>query len=204
MNVLNERFFSMFYRLCERIMHLAYLNLLWILFSLLGLGVFGVFPATATVFALLRQEMMDGIAPTFKSFFKYFKKDFLRANLLGWILVFVGYLVYIDFKLITYLETDIKMFFYFSLLIVAIIVLFVAFYLFPVYVHYDLNIKRYFFISLIIIFTYPMQSILTGVVSLLNLYIMLNFPGLIPFFGMSLWAFCVSHISRSVFSDLVT
>ena len=185
-------------------MHLAYLNLLWILFALFGLGVFGAFPATSSIFALLRQEMKNGIAPTFKSFFKYFKKDFWKANLLGWILMFVACIVYIDFKMITYLETDIKMFFYFSLLIVAIIALFVAFYLFPVYVHYDLEIKRYFLISLIIIFTYPIQSILTAVVSLLNLYIMLNFPGLIPFFGMSLWAFCVSHISRSVFSDLVT
>ena len=164
MNVLNEGIFSLFYRLCERIMNLAYLNLLWILFSLIGLGIFGIFPATAAVFALLRQEMINEVTPTFKLFFEYFKKGFWKANLIGWILVFSGYVLYLDFKLITYLEGNLEVIMSFSLLVLVIIFLFVSTYLFPVYAHYDLKVKNYYFISLIIIFTYPIQSILIGAV----------------------------------------
>lgn len=202
MNVLNESILTMPYRFCERIMHLAYLNLLWILFSLLALGIFGIFPATATVFALIRQEKVNGITPTFTLFFIYFKRCFWKVNLMGWILAIVGYVIYVDFKLITYVEGNMKMFFYFSLLVVAIICLFVSFYVFPVYVHYNIKIKKAYFISLMLIFTYPIQSIFIGVVSLLHLYIIANFPGLIPFFGLSVWAFCVSHISHSAFSKV--
>lgn len=200
MNVLNEGFFSLVYRLCERIMNLAYLNLLWIFFSLIGLGIFGVFPATATMFALLRQEMLKDLMPTFKLFFKYFKKNFWKSNLIGWIVLFTSYIIYLDFKLITYLKGNMKIIMYFSLLAVAFIFLFASFYLFPVYAHYDLKIKNYFFISLIIIFIHPIQTLLIGAASLLHLYLIFNFPALIPFFGVSVWAFCISHISHSAFS----
>lgn len=203
MNVLNDSVLTLPYRLCERIMHLAYLNLLWILFTLLTLGIFGIFPATATVFALLRQEKISGITPTFSLFFTYFKRDFWRGNIIGWLLVVVGYVLYAEFKLITYVEGNMRTFLYLSLLCVAIIFLFVSFYVFPVYAHYNLPIKKYYFVSLMILFTYPIQSILIGIVSLLHLYVLSTFPGLIPFFGLSIWAFCVSHISHSAFSKVV-
>lgn len=204
MNILNEGIFSLFYRLSERIMNVAYLNLLWIFFSLVGLGIFGIFPATAAVFALLRQEMVNDVTPTFTLFFKYFKKEFWKINLIGWILVCAGYVMYLDFTLITYLEGNMERFMYFSLVAIAFILLFLSIYLFPVYVHYDVTIKRIYFISLMIIFTHPIQSILIGVVSYLHLYIIYNVPGLIPFFGLSVWAFCISHISQSAFSKIVS
>src|SRR5699024_7596259 len=108
-----------------------------------------------------------------------------------------------EFKLITYVEGNMRTFLYLSLLCVAIIFLFVSFYVFPVYAHYNLPIKKYYFVSLMILFTYPIQSILIGIVSLLHLYVLSTFPGLIPFFGLSIWAFCVSHISHSAFSKVV-
>ncbi|MGY0702716.1 DUF624 domain-containing protein [Bacillus subtilis] len=42
-------------RFCEWIMRFAYTNLLWLFFTLLGLGVFGIMPATAALFAVMRK-----------------------------------------------------------------------------------------------------------------------------------------------------
>ncbi len=48
-------FIDGYYRFAVWVTKFAYLNLLWIAFSLLGLGLFGLFPATAAMFAVVRK-----------------------------------------------------------------------------------------------------------------------------------------------------
>ncbi len=43
------------YRICEWVMRLAYVNLLWIGIFWLGLVVFGFFPSSAAMFAVVRK-----------------------------------------------------------------------------------------------------------------------------------------------------
>lgn len=70
-----------FYHLCTEIMNMCYLNLLWILFTCLGGGIFGLFPATAAVYAIYRQRLKTpGIFPYFNKFFYYYKKFFVQLN----------------------------------------------------------------------------------------------------------------------------
>lgn len=73
-----------FYRFCEWVMRLAYLNLLWIGFSLAGAVVFGLAPATAAMFAVTRQWVMGNTdIPVFQTFFQTFKKEWAKSSVLG-------------------------------------------------------------------------------------------------------------------------
>src|SRR5690625_6922967 len=83
------------FRWCEGIMRLAYVNLLWILFTILGLGIFGIFPATIALFAVTRKWVMgDRDIPVFSTFWQTFRKEFLKSTLLGWVLFVIGYMIY--------------------------------------------------------------------------------------------------------------
>src|SRR4051812_27089176 len=92
-----------FYRLSDWIMRLAYVNLLWFSFTLLGGIIFGIMPATIALFAITRKWEMDKEEdfPIFKTFWESYRKDFIKANLLGVFLFIAGgivvlYYVYLD------------------------------------------------------------------------------------------------------------
>src|SRR5436190_181234 len=53
------------YTFCDWIARLAYINLLWILFTLSGFVVFGFFPATIAMLATLRQFIRKNHPPVF-------------------------------------------------------------------------------------------------------------------------------------------
>jgi uncharacterized membrane protein YesL len=58
------------YRFCEWVTRLAYLNLLWIMFSLAGLVVFGVMPSTIAMYTVTRRWLTEDVdIPIFKYIF---------------------------------------------------------------------------------------------------------------------------------------
>lgn len=63
---------------------LAYINVLWILFSSIGLIIFGIFPATAAMFSvvgkLIKNEESIKIFP---AYWTSFRSYFLQANGFG-------------------------------------------------------------------------------------------------------------------------
>src|SRR5699024_12292779 len=64
-----------------------YLHTLWIIFSILGLGVFGIFPATASVFTVARKLLEEGEdVPIFQTFFHSYKSIFFLAIVIGYII----------------------------------------------------------------------------------------------------------------------
>ncbi len=66
-----------FYRVSEWIMRFAYVNILWGLFTLAGLVLFGFMPATVAMFTVIRKWLMgETDIPVFKTFFASFKKRF--------------------------------------------------------------------------------------------------------------------------------
>jgi uncharacterized membrane protein YesL len=77
---------------------LAYVNGLWMLFSLVGFIVVGFFPATVAMMTICRKWLNgESEIPIFKTFVKTYKSALISSNLLGWILAGVGVLLYINF-----------------------------------------------------------------------------------------------------------
>lgn len=78
---------------------LAWINLLWIGFTVVGLGLFGFFPATIAMYSVVRQWMMRPESrdeSTVRAFAAEFKKELLSANALGWLVVLVGVALYFN------------------------------------------------------------------------------------------------------------
>ena len=83
------------YRIMVWITRLAYLHLLWILFTLAGAVIFGLFPSTTAMFAIVR-DWLNGKTDRnlFSIFWIYFKAEFWKSNRLG--LVVIGLLLLIS------------------------------------------------------------------------------------------------------------
>jgi uncharacterized membrane protein YesL len=191
-----------FYQLCEWIMKLAYTNLLWIAFSLLGLIVLGFFPATTAMFTVVRKMLMnESDIPVLKTFWETYKTDFLKSNLLGLILVITGYIIYID---ITFLRntTGFINFLYYPSLIISLGFALTAFYVFPTFVHFDVKILQVIKNSFFIMLMNPLSTGLMVIGSIAVYLLMTTIPGLIPLFSGSTLAVVIMWSSFFAFSKI--
>ena len=131
-------FTSTIYRATEWITRLAYLNLLWIFFTLTGLLLFGFFPSTLAMYQLF-SDWLNGKTDIviFKNFWNYYKTEFVKSNLLGLFLITIIVLIGLD---IYYVQMN--DFTWISIPLYAMILLFILFlfYLFPAFTHFDLNL----------------------------------------------------------------
>lgn len=79
------------------ILNLVYVNFLWWLFTLLGLGIFGAGPATYALVSIIRQWMRGNTSvPIFSSYWKYYKESFKESMVTSWIYLLLGYVLVID------------------------------------------------------------------------------------------------------------
>ncbi len=73
------------YIVCDWFMRLAIGNLLWMGFTLLGAGVFGIFPASVATLALLKEWMLGRRPSPLSFFWATYRKSFWSANFVFWI-----------------------------------------------------------------------------------------------------------------------
>lgn len=178
-----------FYRVGDWLMRLAYVNILWMLFTGVGLVIFGFFPATAAMFAVTRKWVMgDADIPVFQTFWSYYKKEFKKSNILGFFIVVIGLILYIDLQILP--AGGLSFFLLkWALIILSFIFMIMLVYFFPIYVHFDFPLSQYFKYPLIMIIVAPLQTILL-LASTYGVYLLMaTIPGLIPFFGGSLISF---------------
>ncbi len=174
------------FAMTEWITKLAYLNLLWLGFSLLGLGIFGFFPATVSMFTVVRKWLIgETDTPIFHTYWKTYKQEFLKSNGLGLIMLIFCGLIVLDLVFMN------KNGAWFTNLIQIPIYLFIfscvmtMMYLFPVYVHYDLKFIDVFKNSFLIMLINPISNLVV-IIGIVSVYLVMKFiPGLAFFFGGS-------------------
>ncbi|MDX8044520.1 DUF624 domain-containing protein [Gracilibacillus sp. S3-1-1] len=88
------------FKICEWLYRLALLNILAIVFTLLGGGVLGVFPAITAMFALNNKWIQAEEFPVIKEFWQAYKKHFVQSNVLGGLILVTTIALYIDFALV--------------------------------------------------------------------------------------------------------
>lgn len=186
-----------FFRICEITSKMAYVNLLWIIFTIIGLGVFGFAPATVALFAVIRKWIMgDSDIQVFSTFLLNYRKEFLKSNLLGLILLSIGFILFIDF---VYLPMGgLYTFFRAILILVSIMYIVILLFIFPFYVHYDWEFKLYFKNSLLIGLGHPHIIILIIIGIIIHYQIIIRIPGIIPFFSISVFAYIIMSASNIV------
>ncbi len=179
-----------FYQVSEWIVRLVYVNLLWIFFTLLGLGIAGLFPATAAMFAVIRKWIMEGLSvPVFTTFWTAYRTEFFKINLLGLILMVIGTILYLDLHFFQSAKPTDSQFFqyllFFAYIGVVLIYFLVLAYLFPVYVHYKLRTLHYLRYTFYLAVKHPFRTVLMFAGNMALFMLFGFFPGLFPFFGGS-------------------
>lgn len=176
------------------LINLLYLQLLWVVFVLGGLVVFGFAPATAAMYAVLRKRAMgeEGL-PVFKTFLNAYKSNFVKTNALGFLWILIGLFLYEDL-MITRTVSHFHPFFYVFLLFALIGFVTFLFFL-PVFVHYDLKMFSYFKQSLLIALMRPLEA-LAMIASLVVVYFVFRtLPVLLIVMGAPLIAFPIMRIA---------
>lgn len=191
-----------FLRISEVISKLAYVNLLWILFTILGFGLLGFMPATVALFAVTRKWVIgEQDIPVFSTYWKTYRREFLKSNLLGIALFVIGFILYVD---LAFLPSD--GIFYtllrFGIIICSFLFFIVLLYIFPVYVHYDWKNKLYLKYALLLGASYPhfTFSMIVGIAGLY--FILMLIPGIIPLFSISILAYITMWVSYRVFKKV--
>ncbi|MFJ7936152.1 YesL family protein [Sporosarcina sp. NPDC096371] len=191
-----------FNRIAYRMIELAYINILWLLFTLIGLVAFGVFPATTAMFTVIRKlikkEENFKIYPTF---WQSFRSDFFKANGFGLIFIVIAYFFYFDFYFLQ-LNSG-KLEFLFPILIFIMISGIVTLlFFFPVYTHFNLRFFQYFKQSFFIAITSPVEVIAIGTLAVFIYFVATIFPGIIPLFTGSVFAYAATLFSYRAFSRI--
>ncbi|MBM7618465.1 putative membrane protein YesL [Bacillus tianshenii] len=199
----NNHYMDGFYKFCLMFARLAYLNLLWILFILAGLGVFGLFPSTVAMFTVVRQWVKGNTdAPVFRIFIGTFKKEFIKANLLGVTYLAAGVILYIDILYFSSPSNLGLLILYYFFWVLTGIYLLLGVFLFPVYVHYQARWWHYFKSTLLIMLMNPLVVAAFLLILGCGGVILRALPGLIPLFSGSFMAYALMLVSYKAFNKV--
>lgn len=196
-------FLSKFYYFGDTVFLLLYVNFLWVCFTLLGLIVFGIGPSTVSMFTIFRKWTMgdDGI-PTFRVFWRTYKQEFIRANGLGLFLIFISYMLYINFNFLQLNNAWLQQLMDILLIIAAIVYAIMVIYIFPLYVHYENNLFNYFKNAIFIAIYSPIRTIYLIAACLTLYYLYFHLPVFIFFIGASLSGIVIMYITYRTFVRL--
>lgn len=174
-----------FYDFCDEITKMCFLNLLWILFTIAGGVIFGIFPATAAVFAIYRQRLKspDSFA-YFKKFKGYFKAFFIQTNAIATLFYISGALLFFEYSVVL---SGVNVPQVAKLLLegVAILWILLLIFFFPVFVHFDIKGHKLLLQPFLIMLFSPLEVLGIVVVLLLSYLLFHVVPGLLPLFYMS-------------------
>ncbi|WP_416151392.1 YesL family protein [Salipaludibacillus sp. HK11] len=194
---------SGFYRTCEWIWRLAYVNLLWLLFSLLGLVIFGVAPATFAMFTVMRKWFLgEPDIPIYRTFIDSIKKDFLKANIIVLIFAALGYILYFNYQYLGTIEGSMLTIQTIGWYITMVLFLITLLFIIPVYVHFDMKLLQSIKTAFIIGIINPLALITLVISFVLAFYLFYYLPGLIPFFGVSLLGWIVMWCAHMSFGRI--
>lgn len=181
---------------------LMYINVLWIAFSLVGLVVFSLFPATGAMFSTTKKLIeKEKDLRIFHTFWHRFRKDFFMLNGLFLLFLFISYFLYFD---IQFLEANPgKLQFLFPIVIlIGISYIVTLLFFFPVFIHFKLtffqNIKQAFLIAITNIKELILILLTAAIIGTITYFL----PGIIPLFPGSVFAYVSIKLSHQAFEKI--
>lgn len=190
------------YRFCEWVMRLAYLNLLWILFSFAGVIILGTMPATAAMFSVAHKWVNGNTdTPIFRTFWETYRTEFVKINILGWILCIIAVVFYIDFSIFDLSQgkiSSMKLIFTSLLLVYGVIILFI----FPVYIHYKISVWKTCKYALLIGFSRPLHTLGMAVGAFGLLYVNTLHVTIAVFFSGSVFCVVMTWFAVKAFTSI--
>lgn len=186
--------------MADWMMKLAFVNLLWIFFTILGLGVFGFYPAWIAMCRLLILWSKGENPPLLKTYWSVYRRVFFKGNLMAIGIIAMSILIFININVISYFGGFLFYFYSISTLIIFIVMMLWSM-IFALVVAE--NIQVIYSKTMLIepfkrLVLSPGKSIVLiigiGVIYLLNGFI----PGLLPVYSVSLigWVMVFLFVGR--------
>jgi len=197
-------FVNVVYGVSHRVIRVVYINLLWFTFTLLGLILFGFFPATFAMFAVVRSETISERQDKsiFKLYWKAYVEYFVKINIIGWLYVLILFVLLLEIDFISEYNNNFLNVFLVPLLTLIVILCCTLLFIFPFHVHYRGGILDSFKVSFLTMLLNPILtfSMLFAIliVFLINLYI----PISAVFFSGSVYAFIIMNVSLIGFKKI--
>lgn len=187
-------------QITEAITEFFMLNLMWLAGCVLGGGIFGWAPSTVALLSVIRSKLMKkeyyGVV---KSFWSTYKKEFVRANILGSVCMF--FLLIVSINKMNFDTQPEQIFSVLSALsfVERMLIFGIILYMFPLYVHYEMELKKYIFKAFKLLVTKPFVTICIVLWTFLSFLIISKIPGLIVVFGISAYFYGIMAINYQFF-----
>lgn len=179
-------FSGVIYSFCTWFYRLAFINILWLVFTAIGLVLFGFFPATIAMLATLRQYIKNNDVPVFTTFWNCYKGEFIRGNKLGAIIVIVGFLLMFNINFLQSNQTNISQYLYIFFIIVSCFCILIACYLLASYVEFDQDLNTRIKNSILIAIYNPLANLFI-IFGFAAVYYLITFiSGISLFFSVSI------------------
>jgi len=185
------------------ISRLLYLQVIWVLFCIIGLLIGGIFPATFAMFGIIRiwiREEKD--IQIYKKFSEMYKESFVKTNILGWLMVLFGFSNYFYLNWFSSMTGAISLILISGIVFISLAFLMTSLFVMPVYVHYDVGLLKVVRFAATIAVTHPLH-ILGMVITIISFwYFMIVLPIIFLFIGMSLLVFILMNIANAAFVSI--
>ncbi|PTT64111.1 YesL family protein [Arthrobacter sp. HMWF013] len=198
--MLTGTFSARAYSFFDTLLWIACLNLLWILFTLLGLGVLGAGPATASAQILVRRRSRGEAAPLLKSFAREYLANFARANALALPVMAVAVVLVMNWDYASRADGLISELMAAGTFAAALFLAAVACYLFPLYARYELPVAQYLMTSSRFAVRHLAGTVILLFVSAAAVYASRTLPGLVPFFSIGAWLYVTGWLCDRFFT----
>lgn len=192
----------MIYTIAETAYRFIVLNILWFIFFLAGLGVFGFMPATVALFRLVREWLKgEEDFPLFKSFLTYYKAEFISSNLLGALFSILFYIIYVNISFVSYFyASSVHLYIYIVIISIGTIVVLSFLNTFSVMAHFEhKKTIRYFKSAVGLVFAQPFKSLLQLLWLFAYLLVAVNYPKAFIAVGVSVFAYVLMSLNYSIF-----
>lgn len=185
------------------ITRIAVVNILWIGFSLIGLIIGGIFPATVASLSISRKWLIGEIdIPIWKTFKDNFKKEFIISNLLGWLLILVGGILYVNYRMLLTMSGNFLLICTFAFYLLLLFYFLLMIWIFPLISHYNGTIMQHIKNAIILGIGKIYISIANFLWLFSVVYISLKYPSSILFVSIGIGSLGWSWISLRTFNKL--
>lgn len=162
------------YKTMEFLKNIFLLNTIWLLMCI---PIVTIFPATAAMFATLREWKTQGDIQVFSAYIRFLKENFKQSFIIGVVWFVFTSLLLGDFIITNQINSNLKYVLFSFFFLLTIVFLFVSIMIFPVMAHYQVTwkgaIKNAFLLSIANLHYTIVSLLILAVAILLCIY----FPG---------------------------
>lgn len=179
------------------------IQMLWILFTVLGLGFVGFFPSTLAMFSMMRDRIYKDEKLNYpKRFSEEFKANLIRGNILGYALLAISVLLIVYFRMTFNIDNRFSTIFVF--LGYGLVILFglLTLYIFPVYAHFDFGFLEILRHSVVFMVSVPFMTIAMAALVVMFVITFERLLILVPFVSFAILAYGITYFAQLAFKAL--